>query len=93
MEGMNAALAMFAGNQMTWRTTADGTSTNTTIRPNEMWSISAYVVYCTPWCWELDGKYGQQLLDAEVFVDMWHWGGAIYDDLDMGLWHLWNLGA
>jgi hypothetical protein len=90
-EGMNSALSMFAGNLMTWRTTVDGAVTNTTIRPNEMWSIDVYIGYCTPWCWELDTDYGLQLLDAEAFVDMWHWGGAIYDDLDIGLWHQWDL--
>lgn len=91
-EGMATALAMFSGNVMTWRVTVDGATSNTTIRPNEIWSVNTCIVYCTPWCWELDTDYGISLLDAEAYVDMWHWGGAIYEDIDMGIWNVWHLG-
>jgi hypothetical protein len=76
-------LAMVSGNLMTWRTREDEGESFTTVHPNELWTWSAegklacdIFNTCEYKARTLEG----QVLDAEVNVDIWHFGGSFSND-------------
>jgi len=77
-EVMGASLAMFSGNVMTWRNQVGDAVDTATVRPGEHWNTFGRGAFqCVPFCWVSDVKVSSEIKDAEAFVDMWHFGGAI----------------
>jgi hypothetical protein len=80
VSGHASALAMFGGNLMTWRTKVNSTTHNTTIQPGEFWELHNVA---GSFCWPVplicsmdDDNFSGEILDADVQIDLWHWGGS-----------------
>jgi len=76
------ALAMFAGGVMTWKSN----STVNTVLVGEFWTGSAvgrkYCPLIGP-CVLRNGDMTWEILDADLQVDQWHWGGSFSQDTNV----------
>jgi hypothetical protein len=80
--GHSSALAMVSGNLMTWRTRFNDSLNHTTVRPGEFWiwqGTSGSTCTLPGVCWMHDGYWNLELQNADVNVDIWHWGGSFSD--------------
>jgi hypothetical protein len=80
--GHSSALAMYAGNLMTWRTRFDDSLHFTTVAPGQFWSwqgTSGSTCALPGVCWMHDGYWNVELQSADLNVDLWHWGGSFSD--------------
>lgn len=75
-------LAMFNGNLMTWKTTVSHNSDVVTVYPGEFWTFhGAGPLSCFIGCFtRLERTMTGEILDAEPYVDMWHFGGMWSND-------------
>lgn len=74
------AVAQFGGDRLTWFTRWGDAHIFTTVANGEHWSwgvTSTLGWAIVPFWW--DEIMEQQILDAQLFVDNWHWGGAVSD--------------
>lgn len=72
------ALAMFSGIQLTWQVQSSTNTRVISVFVGEFWLISGsgpkgFFEY-------LPRTFGATILDAENFVDTWHWGGMWTND-------------